>query len=94
MSTDSSKQMADCLYEANWYELQIEYQKHILTMINNAQIPLRYKGLNVVILDIGTFNRVRSHQVRNLKRLFNVIHFIPVDQDSLQLLHGFEDNRF
>lgn len=58
IATDSYGGIADALYQANWQDLPIEYQKYFIIMIANAQRPLYYHGFNVVVLDLGTFTTV------------------------------------
>lgn len=58
LSTTSFENMADCMYENNWYEWSIESQKHIVIMIMNAQRSIYYHGFGVALLNLETFTKV------------------------------------
>lgn len=78
LSTTSFENMADCMYENNWYEWSIESQKHIVIMIMNAQRSIYYHGFGVALLNLETFTKVSyqsSHFSRNLNQHFFIILF-------------------
>lgn len=58
LSTTSFEDMADCLYENNWYKWSIESQKCVQIMIQIAQRPIYYHGFRVCILNLETFTKV------------------------------------
>lgn len=83
ISSESFEHIADCLYDANWYEMPYELQKNFIMMIRNAEIPLYYHGLNLVILNLETYFEVRifcinnsMNSVRELKIFFIFFSFL------------------
>lgn len=75
LATDSYAKMAICLYESNWRLLPVELQKYIILMIINMQIPLRYHGFGVAVMDLETFTKVRlikPHPMGNVVRFFSL----------------------
>lgn len=60
LATESFQNMAHCMYQANWYGLQVKLQKYFMNMIRNAQIPQHYHGLKIVIMDLETFTTVSA----------------------------------
>lgn len=60
VATESYQQMADCLYECNWWELPVNLQKYTLLMNMNMQRLLYYHGFEVAVLNLETFSKV-SH---------------------------------
>lgn len=59
LATKSFEDMPDLLYESNWQTFPIRLQKYIILMIGNMQRPLYYHGFGMVLLDLGTFSKVR-----------------------------------
>lgn len=57
-STDDYAQMANILFESNWNELPVEYQKFVKMMIANAQRPFFYHGLHIFHLNLETYLKV------------------------------------
>lgn len=51
--------MGHSLFESNWYLLPYELQKYYILMIANAQLPINYKGMNVVDLNLERFTKVK-----------------------------------
>lgn len=84
-TTDSYRNIADCLYDCNWHEMPIDQQKYIIMMIMNAQIPLHYHGSRIVIMDLETFVKVRN----TFNRIFSVFNelYFTVHESCLHLLH-------
>lgn len=70
-STESYAQMGHCVYDIAWYSLPIELQKFIVLFIENSQIPLYYRGLNIITLDLETFNRVSYESRHTFKGMHN-----------------------
>lgn len=58
LTTERFGQMADCLFESNWPKLPINLQKNIRIIIQNAQRPLYYHGLQIVTLNLESFVKV------------------------------------
>lgn len=58
MATESYRDMANCLFEANWHEYPVEIQKYFILFIANAQKPVYYHGSKIVTLDLEMFTRV------------------------------------
>lgn len=58
LATESYQNMADCLYESNWWELPVELQKYFLLMNVNMQRLLFYHGFEVAVLNLETFSKV------------------------------------
>lgn len=59
MSTESFNRMGESVYEMNWYEFSNDSKKYFLFIIQNAQRPLYYHGLDVAIMNLETFTKVR-----------------------------------
>lgn len=59
LATESYQGISDALFEANWADLPVEFQKYFLIMIGNSQKPLYYHGFGVIILNLDTFTTVR-----------------------------------
>lgn len=59
--------MSDVLFEANWPNLSVGLQRHVLLMISNTQKPLYYDGFGIVILNLQTFTSVSVSIETNLK---------------------------
>lgn len=60
MATRSYGDMAYTLYEVNWQDLPIEFQKYFFVMIMNMQVPMFYDGFGVIILEMQTFSMVNK----------------------------------
>lgn len=58
MATASYANIADSIYESNWQDLNVGLQKYYILMIGNAQRPVYYHGLGIVILSLETFGNV------------------------------------
>lgn len=58
MATDSYAQMAESLYECNWYEMPLHLQKDFIIIGANAQVPLAYSGYGIAELNLLTFCKV------------------------------------
>lgn len=65
LATKCYGNMANTLYEVNWQDLPIKFQKYFFVMIMNMQIPLYYDGFGVAILELRTFTSVRDEIFRN-----------------------------
>lgn len=57
LATESLLSMSDRLYESNWCELPVDFQKHFILMIQNTQKPLFYHGFGVAVLNLETFTK-------------------------------------
>lgn len=51
--------MADCLYNAKWYELTCGMQKDVMFLIQNMQRPIYYHGFGIIVLNLETFIKVK-----------------------------------
>lgn len=56
--TYASLNIANILYDMNWYEFSIEERKLILIMIQRAQITFHFKGNNSIACSLHTFLKV------------------------------------
>lgn len=63
MTTECYLEMADRLYEFNWYELSIDLKKYFILMMGNMQIPLYYHGSGMIVINLKTFQEVRNNLV-------------------------------
>lgn len=54
-TTESYENIGQHLFESDWQQLPVNLQKYILLMIQNTQIPLRYNGFGVIVLNLQTF---------------------------------------
>lgn len=64
MATESYVQMADCLFDSKWFELPLQLQKYFIIMIKNAQRPMFFHCLGVIVLDLLTFTTVKKNHSR------------------------------
>lgn len=60
-ATESFEEMGNCLFESNWYELPVNFQKNVRFMIQNMQKPIYYHGFGMAILNLTTFTKVMSN---------------------------------
>lgn len=60
VATDSFGKMAYCLFDYNWYELPVEFQKYFIMMIGNAHRPVYYTGSGVSTLNMETCTKVSN----------------------------------
>lgn len=58
IASTNYEKMAGSLYESAWVEMSSKYQKYLIVMIANAQIPIHYHGLNIAILNLETMTKV------------------------------------
>lgn len=59
LATEIFGNMADCLFDSNWQCLPLKIQRrHLIIMIQNAQRPLHYHGVGIVVLNLNTFGKV------------------------------------
>lgn len=58
MTTESFEKISDAMYECNWQEFPVDFQKYLLFMITNAQRRLFYDGFGLVVLNLYTFCKV------------------------------------
>lgn len=49
----------DSLYESKWYNLSANNQKIVMLMIQNSHRPLYFHGFHFVVLNLGTFGKVK-----------------------------------
>lgn len=69
MATDSYAKIADHLYESNWPDLLIEFERYIIIMIANASQPQIYDGYGIATLDLKTFSKVKEFDQINMMGL-------------------------
>lgn len=58
ITTDCYLEMADYLFESNWYTRPLNYQKALILMIQNAQRKIQYHGSGVAYLNLNTYLQV------------------------------------
>lgn len=58
VATESFENKADCLYDVNWPELRVKWQKCIVIMIASTQKPRYYHGIGLAVLKLETFSKV------------------------------------
>lgn len=63
LASDSYKQIADSIYQSNWYELIVDLQKFFIMMIANAHIPRQYHGYGLVTLNLEAFCKVGTNTI-------------------------------
>lgn len=57
--TYASLNVANVLYDMNWFEFPIEERKHILIMIQRAQTHFHFKGNDSIVCSLPTFLKVQ-----------------------------------
>lgn len=67
VATESYENMADCLYDCNWFEYPIDLQKCLIRMIQNTQQSLYYHGFDVAVLNLTTFSKVIFNKLNRNK---------------------------
>lgn len=73
--------LGDVAYNAHWHKFRIEYQKFLILIIRQSQVPLQFNGLGIFICDLETFGNVRKFQ-RSIEKpinSFNFCCFIRID---------------
>lgn len=58
IATESFLTMSDYLFEADWLDASVDFQKNYILIIQNAQRPIFYHGFQLATLDLGTFAKV------------------------------------
>lgn len=58
LATDCYLNMADCLYDSEWYKKPLKLQKYYLLTIQNAQKPCFYHGFGMATLNLNTYGKV------------------------------------
>lgn len=58
LTTESFEKYFDCVFESQWYYMNVEQQKIILFMIQNYQKLRLFHGFRLVYLDLVTFRTV------------------------------------
>lgn len=58
IATQSYANMSRYLFESNWIEQPIEFQKYFILMIGNTQRALHYHGFGISVLNLETFSTV------------------------------------
>lgn len=66
LSTDSFMKMCQCLFESNWFNIQVDLQKYFILMIAEAQKPLFYQGFHMATLNLETFAAVNTMKPTNI----------------------------
>lgn len=61
VATESYQQICDHLYDFKWYQLPNDVQMYFILMISNAQTPMYYSGIGMVIMNLETFTKVRHY---------------------------------
>lgn len=80
MASNSYAQMAECLYDCNWYEIPLDLQKYFIIMVANSQVPPTYSGYGVAELNLSTFRKVGF-------KWNSVVHSLLSSNDSLQFFN-------
>lgn len=77
LATESYANIANELYSADWPNLPVKLQKHVLLMITNAQQSHFYDGFGVAILNLQTFMSVSQSNTKTWRNLwfFNSTYF-------------------
>lgn len=70
LTTESYANIGHRLFECDWQQLPINFQKYIILMIADIQIPLRYNGFGIVVLDLRTFIGVSKLYSAFILRIF------------------------
>lgn len=60
ISTNAYLKMGDRLFESDWFNRPLNYQKSFLLIIQSAQQGNYYQGFGVVHLDLNTYCTVSS----------------------------------
>lgn len=70
--------ISDLAYRSMWYEYPPKLQRQIRFIIQNAQRPKAYTGLNVMICNLNSFTKVtkRLFQKKYGKKYFLVFFFV------------------
>lgn len=96
IATERFAQMADCMYESDWLSLPVQFQKDFIVIIANAQRPLYYQALGIVILNMETFTSVcdllTNILVYKTDEYFK--YLLLDDEKSLHLFHDASVSRF
>lgn len=58
LSTESFANMASCIFDSNWQQLDLELKNYLILMIRNSQQPFYYRGYGMFTLDLETFSKV------------------------------------
>lgn len=81
-ATMSFVQMADTLFECNWQVLPVHFQKYWILMIKNAQKPIFYHGFGMAVLNLETFSKVSTFQMK-----IKFFYYFSVFSSSKQSSH-------
>lgn len=77
--TSSSFEMyPQYLFEMRWYQLPIEFQRYLVLMIANGQLPLQYDGFRLVIINRGIYIKVNNN-----------LNLFPLVFDSFAVIFAF-----
>lgn len=58
LATESYLMISDRLYESNWYNRPLKFQKFLIVMIQNAQQEHYFHGFGIIILNLNTYCKV------------------------------------
>lgn len=58
LTTESFSNMADCVYNLDWHQFEIDLQKCFILMIQMGRRPLTYEGYGIFSLNLETFTQV------------------------------------
>lgn len=58
LTTESSLDMADCVYNLNWHQFDNDLKKNLIPIIQMGQRPLIYEGYGIFTLNLETFTQV------------------------------------
>lgn len=63
MTTTSSLQMAEIIYNANWYNFPHELRKYLPLMIARSQLEISFYGFGIVVCNLKNFVKVSCHNI-------------------------------
>lgn len=58
LATESFDAMSECLYNCNWNELPLSFQRDLIIIMENTQQPIYYHGFGIANLNLQTFCKV------------------------------------
>lgn len=60
MTTNEFLRYGDIAYQSEWIKMPNKLQKFIPLIIADAQRPLIFEGLNIIVLNLMTFTKVNT----------------------------------
>lgn len=61
MTTEHVANIGETVYNSNWFEYPIEFQKYVILIMARSQNPLYFNGLNLFGCTLHVFGRVGYH---------------------------------